>query len=130
MCPALVDSILWRRSDAPTEVLTAYPKLVSRLVAQAGWIPEPAALAAAAERHPRRAAQAVAATLDLRAALFRLFSALVFRRQPQPLPPLVRAQPVREPRAGPRALPPFARRGVIPARPARLSLDGPEHLGT
>ncbi len=83
LCLALVNSILWRRSDAPIEVLTAYPKLVG-LVAQAGWIPDPDALRAAAELHPRRAAHALQAAIDLREALFGLFSAVAAGSSPEP----------------------------------------------
>jgi predicted RNA-binding Zn ribbon-like protein len=74
-CLALVNSILWRRSEAPVEVLTGYGRL-AELIGDAGWLADAEGLELAAEADPAAAEQALARTIDLREALFRLFSAV------------------------------------------------------
>lgn len=71
----LVNTVLWRRSSAPVERLTSYGDLV-RNVARAGWVPEPDLLHRAGERHPRKAAAALAEVIEMREMLFGLFSAV------------------------------------------------------
>ena len=79
---ALVNSVLWRRSDSPIEVLTGYPQLAD-LIGQAGWL-DPAPLVAAAEADPDCAVQALGRAIVLREALFPLFSAVAAGQEPTP----------------------------------------------
>jgi len=89
LCLAAVNTVLWRRSDAPVDRIGGYPELV-RLVGRAGWLgstAEPAAelapeLAAAAEAYPAAARQALARAVELREALFPLFSAVAAGQRP------------------------------------------------
>jgi predicted RNA-binding Zn ribbon-like protein len=85
LCLAAVNTVLWRRSDAPVDRIGGYPELL-RLVGRAGWLgsaPELAAeLAAAAEAHPAAARRALARAVELREALFPLFSAVAAGQRP------------------------------------------------
>jgi predicted RNA-binding Zn ribbon-like protein len=73
LCLGLVNTVLWRRSDAPVERLQSYPDLVVT-VARAGWLDSSDALLKEAAAHPRRAKSALAAAIDLREMLFTLLS--------------------------------------------------------
>ncbi len=81
LCLAAVNSILWRRSDAPVERIEGYPDLV-RHVGRAGLLESPEALVAAAEADPGAARRALARAVELREALFGLFSAVTAGREP------------------------------------------------
>jgi len=74
-CLALVNSVVWRRSDAPIEVLTGYAPL-AELIGEAGWIVDVTALNRAAEVDPVAAERALGQAIDLREALVRLVSAV------------------------------------------------------
>jgi len=74
-CLALVNSVVWRRSDEPIEVLTDYGQLAG-LIGEAGWLTDVAGLVQAAEADSAAAHRALAGAIDLREALFRLFSAV------------------------------------------------------
>jgi predicted RNA-binding Zn ribbon-like protein len=73
LCLALVNTVLWRRSEAPVERLQSYPDLVAT-VGGAGWLESPDALLKEAVAHPRLARTALAAAIDLREMLFPLLS--------------------------------------------------------
>src|SRR5215213_1980777 len=81
LCLAVVNTVLWRRSGQPVELLREYPDLV-RAVGRAGWLAAPAELAAAAAAEPEAAGQALARAVALREALFRLFSAVAAGAEP------------------------------------------------
>jgi len=74
-CLALVNSIVWRRSEAPIEVLTDYGRL-AELIGEAGWLADTAGLERAAAADPVAAERALARAVALRETLFRLFSAV------------------------------------------------------
>jgi predicted RNA-binding Zn ribbon-like protein len=73
LCLGLVNTVLWRRGDAPVERLQSYPDLVAT-VARAGWLDSPDALLEVAAAHPRRAKTALASAIELREMLFALLS--------------------------------------------------------
>jgi predicted RNA-binding Zn ribbon-like protein len=84
LCLAVVNTVLWRRSDAPVDRIGSYPELV-RLVGRAGWLGSAdltAELAAVAEAHPAAARRALARAIELREALFPLFSAVAAGQRP------------------------------------------------
>src|SRR5215475_8812273 len=81
LCLAAVNTVLWRRSDAPVDRIGGYPELVG-LVGRAGWLGSTAELAAAAEAHPAAARRALARVIELREALFPLFSAVTAGQRP------------------------------------------------
>ncbi len=74
-CLALVNSIVWRRSEAPIEVLTDYGRL-AELIGEAGWLADTPGLERAAAADPVAAERALARAVALRETLFRLFSAV------------------------------------------------------
>lgn len=75
LCFALVNSVLWRRSDEPEETLDSYARLVD-LAADSGWLPDPETLRVAAKREPAPADLVLARALELREHLFDIFSAV------------------------------------------------------
>lgn len=81
LCLGMVNTVLWRRGDAPVERLTTYDDVV-RYVARAGWLESEQALLAEAEAHPRRAERALADMIELRELLFGLFSDAAADRSP------------------------------------------------
>jgi predicted RNA-binding Zn ribbon-like protein len=85
LCLAAVNTVLWRRSDAPVDRIGGYPELV-RLVERAGWLGSTADLAAdlaaGAEAQPAAARKALARAIELREALFSLFSAVAAGQRP------------------------------------------------
>jgi predicted RNA-binding Zn ribbon-like protein len=82
LCLAAVNTVLWRRSGEPIDRLGGYPDLL-RYVARAGWLdrfgPD---LETTAVQHPRRAEAAFRRAVELREALFRLFSAVAAGGEP------------------------------------------------
>lgn len=85
LCLAAVNTVLWRRSDAPVDRIGGYPELV-RLVGRAGWLGSTAELgtelATAAEAHPAATRRALARASELREAVVPLFSAGAGGQQP------------------------------------------------
>ena len=81
LCLAAVNSVLWRHSDAPVDRISGYPELV-RLVGRAGWLGSAADLVTAAAARPVAAGRALARAIQLREALFPLFSAVAAGRRP------------------------------------------------
>lgn len=81
LCLGVVNTVLWRRSDAPVERLTSYDDLV-RHVARAGWLPDADRLVAAGIAHPRKARAVLEQAIDLRETLFRIFSDVAARETP------------------------------------------------
>jgi predicted RNA-binding Zn ribbon-like protein len=79
-CLALVNSVLWRRSGDPQDVLTEYPKLIN-LVGQSGGLPDQAGLLARAATDPERAEVALGRATGVREVLYRVFSAVAAQRQ-------------------------------------------------
>jgi predicted RNA-binding Zn ribbon-like protein len=74
LCLAFVNSVWWRRSDAPEEQLTGYPELVE-FVATAGWLPQAGELVRLASEHADEAARALRRALELRQQLLAVFAA-------------------------------------------------------
>lgn len=81
LCLGIVNTVLWRRSDAPADRLLSYADAV-RYVERAGWLESPAELVSVAAAHPRKARTSLKRVLDLREVLFRLFSDVAADRQP------------------------------------------------
>jgi predicted RNA-binding Zn ribbon-like protein len=79
----VVNTVLWRRSNAPVERLTSYEDLVT-YVARAGWLTDPDALGREASAHPRKARAALARAIDLRENLYDLFSDVAAGDTPAP----------------------------------------------
>ncbi|MCI0689512.1 MAG: CGNR zinc finger domain-containing protein [Sporichthyaceae bacterium] len=85
LCLAIVNSVLWRRSDSPDDLLGDYPTFVGYL-RELGCIDQPdhdALLTSAASR-PAEAGAAFDRLIELRESLFRLFSAAAAGDQPAP----------------------------------------------
>lgn len=80
LCLGMVNSVIWRRSDAPIETVDGYPDL-AWLAGRAGWLPR-GALAAAEAAHPAAAARALDRALTLREGLYPLFSAVAAGQRP------------------------------------------------
>jgi predicted RNA-binding Zn ribbon-like protein len=78
LCFALVNSVLWRRGPAPVETLDSYSRLLD-LAAATGWMQDVETLRVAAKRDPAPAQLVLARTLELREALYELFSAAAAR---------------------------------------------------
>ncbi len=72
---AVVNSLLWRRSDDPEETLDSYHRLVD-VASDSGWLPDSETLRVAAKRDPAPADLVLARALDLREQLFDIFSAV------------------------------------------------------
>lgn len=83
LCLGIVNTVLWRRSDAPVERLTSYDDLV-RYVARAGWLPEADRLVVEASAHPRKARASLAQAIGLRETLYGLFSEVAAGAAPVP----------------------------------------------
>jgi predicted RNA-binding Zn ribbon-like protein len=81
LCLGIVNTVLWRRSDAPVERLTSYDDLV-RYVARAGWLPGADRLMTAGAAHPRKARAVLGQAIDLRETLFRIFSDVAAQEPP------------------------------------------------
>jgi predicted RNA-binding Zn ribbon-like protein len=79
------NTVEWHASDHPDELLNAYSDLVDWARDYALLSPEAAqALAAEADRHPEAAGKALARAIDLREAIYRIFSTVVCCKQPEP----------------------------------------------
>jgi predicted RNA-binding Zn ribbon-like protein len=83
LCLGIVNTVLWRRSNAPIERLTSYDDLV-RYVERAGWLPEADRLMGEASAHPRKARAALAQAITLRETLFGLFTEVAAGAAPRP----------------------------------------------
>jgi predicted RNA-binding Zn ribbon-like protein len=85
LCLAVANSVLWRRSAQPRDLLPDYPALVGYLH-DVGLLTgaERDGLSAAAAAHPVSARRAYTAAIDLREALFRTLSATAAGRAPAP----------------------------------------------
>jgi predicted RNA-binding Zn ribbon-like protein len=85
LCLAFVNSILWRRSAEPTDLLVDYRATVAYL-SRVGLVtdPERAVLNTAAAAHPIVAGRVHADAMTLREALFRLLSAVAHDTRPAP----------------------------------------------
>lgn len=85
LCLAFVNSILWRRSAEPTDLLVDYRAMVAYL-SRAGLLTarERAALDTGAAAHPIVARRVHAGAMALREALFRLLSAVAHDTRPAP----------------------------------------------
>jgi predicted RNA-binding Zn ribbon-like protein len=82
---AFVNTILWRRSDTPRELVDHYGDVVDHLSQLGALRPEDdRALRAAAAAHPAEAEAALARVLELRELLFRLTSAQAAGQAPAP----------------------------------------------
>jgi predicted RNA-binding Zn ribbon-like protein len=82
LCLAAVNTVLWRRGAEPVDRLRGYADLV-RYVARAGWLDRfTPGLEATAAAHPQRADAAFRRAVDLREALFGLFSRVVAGHEP------------------------------------------------
>src|SRR4051812_30743823 len=83
LCLALANSVLWRRSAQPRDLIGSYADLLEHLSAIDGLpASDLAALAAAADRQPDQAAAALGRALELRELLFRLLSGTAAREAP------------------------------------------------
>ena len=82
-CLDFVNTVSGRGRELPTERLHGYADLVA-WARQSGLVEkgQAAGLARRAAAHPRQAARMLAAAVELREALFRLFSAVAARRRP------------------------------------------------
>src|SRR5215212_6192951 len=80
----LVNTLDWRSSDAPGELLNSYSDLL-RWARHTGVITEREArgLAIEATKHPKKAAAVLTRVVALRETLFRLFAASVAGQQPE-----------------------------------------------
>jgi predicted RNA-binding Zn ribbon-like protein len=82
---AFVNSVLWRRSDAPRELVDGYSDVVDHLSQLGALRPEDdRALRAQAAASPAEAEAALAQVLELRELLFRLLSAQAAGEAPAP----------------------------------------------
>jgi predicted RNA-binding Zn ribbon-like protein len=81
---AVVNSLLWRRSDEPEETLDSYGRLVD-IAADSGWMPDAETLKASAKRDPVPADLVLSRAFELREHLFAIFSAVAAG---EPLPGL------------------------------------------
>jgi predicted RNA-binding Zn ribbon-like protein len=83
LCLAFVNSVLWRRSAEPDDLLVDYPAMVAYL-ARVGLLDESerTALDAAATAHPVVARRAHAEAIAVRETLFRLLSAVAHDERP------------------------------------------------
>jgi predicted RNA-binding Zn ribbon-like protein len=75
LCLSVVNSLWWRRSEAPIEQLNAYADVVDA-VAKAGWLDDPAELADQAARRPMAARRALQRAVALREDLALVFAAV------------------------------------------------------
>lgn len=81
LCLAVVNSLQWRRSDAPDDTLDSYGRLVD-LAAASGWLEDPESLRVAAKREPVPADLVLARAVDLREHLYQIFSAVAASETP------------------------------------------------
>jgi predicted RNA-binding Zn ribbon-like protein len=81
LCLGIVNSVLWRRSEAPVEKLATYADLV-RSVERAGWLETADELISVSLAHPRKASRSLGRAVDLRERLFSLFSDVAAGTQP------------------------------------------------
>src|SRR3954454_22745097 len=83
VCLAFANSVLWRRSAQPRELIEGYGDLVEHL-ARVGGLPasDPAALQARAGAAPDQAVAALQRALAVRELLFRLMSAVAAHEAP------------------------------------------------
>jgi predicted RNA-binding Zn ribbon-like protein len=80
---ALANSILWRRSATPRELIHGYDDVVEHLSSIGSLAPDDgAALRAAAAEHPAESGAALERTLGLRELLFRLLSSVAAGEEP------------------------------------------------
>lgn len=86
LCLAIVNSVLWRRSAEPIDVITDFTALIGYL-ARIGLVDDEqrTALSTAASARPSRARQVHAETVRLREALYSVMSAAAARRPPPAL---------------------------------------------
>jgi len=83
LCFAVVNSVLWRRSATPDDLLTDYQALV-RQVDLAHALPDATGLLDSAAADPAAARRALVAGVGLREVLFDLFSAVAAGEPAQP----------------------------------------------
>jgi predicted RNA-binding Zn ribbon-like protein len=86
LCLAFANSVLWRRSEEPRELLHRYGHVVEYLEEDLGFLPaaQATSLRALADARPDDAERAFELAIELREALFRLFSAVAAHERPAP----------------------------------------------